>query len=113
MRNGKTCRDARWQEQAPSTLIEDCYRPAGESNMNVRVLMTVSALLLTWSTATLAESGIPGHRRVIPIRGEGWWAPVDSPAVCAIIGSLATIPTASSRDPVSVPTYRCKLQDEE
>ena len=75
--------------------------------MNMRVLMVAFALSVSWSAVTWAEAGVPGHRLVIPIRGSGWWAPVDTPAACAINSSTATIPTAT-HDSVPVPTYRCK-----
>ena len=79
--------------------------------MNMRVLIVAVALAVSWSAATWAESGIPGHRRVVPIKGSGWWAPVDAPAECEINITEATIRAeqAAPHDLVAVPTYRCTL----
>ncbi|HKE45034.1 MAG TPA: hypothetical protein VKB41_10915 [Steroidobacteraceae bacterium] len=79
--------------------------------MNVRVLLAVFALSVSWSAATWAESGIPGQWGVIPIRGSGWLAPVDTPAICEIKSTGAAIPAVPNaiHDPVAVPTYRCTL----
>jgi len=86
--------------------------------MNMRVLIVAVALSVSWSAATWAESGVPGHWRVVPIKGSGWWAPVDAPAECEINATEAKINAteatiqaeqAAPHDLVAVPTYRCTL----